>query len=174
MRFFKLSHLNLRRVVSSNGSGNQFLKIRNGGASESIWISLKTSLFSRIIYALWVIFMILYHNADMVMMEDEWLIWIERDYESFSRPKWNLSKDGCRDPWTVESVRIVKGDTRIHGRPIWSEFLRGWRDPRTADLVRFLKEVCRESLPGINGRPIWSESLKGNAGIHEPPNQTEF
>ena len=36
VNFFKLSHLNSRRVVSSNGSGNQFLKIRNGGASESI------------------------------------------------------------------------------------------------------------------------------------------
>ena len=65
----------------------------------------------------------------------------------------NLSeflKGGCRDPRTVESVRILKmgmqGSTEDRIGP---NFDRG--------------------IAGIHGPPIWSKFLKGNAGVHEPP-----
>ena len=64
----------------------------------------------------------------------------KRDYESFSRPKRNLSKGECRDPWTVESVRIVNEDIRIHGPLIWSIF---------------------KGDEGVHGPPIWSILKEG-------------
>ena len=104
---------------------------------------------------LWVAFIIL--NC----YDGSWMSHIhrKRDYESFTRPKWNLAKIGCRDLWTIQSVRIVNGDTRIHGRPNRSIFYkRESRDRGTADLVEILK---RESTdPRKFGLSIWFDFLK--------------
>ena len=98
--------------------------------------------------------------------DGSWMTHIDRkrDYESFSRSKWNLEKDG-RDPRTADLVVIFKG---------------GWRDPRTADLVVIFKGGSTDCRFGLNfkkgkqGRPNWSKFLKEKAGTHRPPIWSEF
>ena len=82
--------------------------------------------------------------------DGSWMTHIDRkrDYESFSRSKWNLEKDG-RDPRIADLVVIFKG---------------GSTDRRFG--LNFKK--------GKQGRPNWSKFLKEKAGTHRPPIWSEF
>ena len=108
---------------------------------------------------LWVIFMILYRNADMVMMEDGWLIWIEREIMSHSLAPSEISRK-------MDAGNPCQGS--MDGR-ISPNCKMRYKDPRTADLVGIFKVD-----EGIHRPPIWSMFLKGYAGINGPPIWYDF
>ena len=81
------------------------------------------------VYALLIIFMILYHNADMVMMEDGWLIWIEKEIMSHSLAPSEISR---------------KVDAGIHGRSNLSELQKGIKGSTDGRFGPFFKREFRD------------------------------
>ena len=133
--------------------------MRNGGASESIWISLRTSLFSRIIYALWLIIYESYLWSCIVMRI--WWWWKMDDSYGLKERLWVILS-----PQVKSLERWMQGS--MDGR-ISPNCKRRYKDPRTADLVGIFKVD-----EGIHGPPIWSMFLKGYAGINGPPIWYDF
>ena len=98
--------------------------------------------------ALWIVFMIFNDGSEMSHIDRK------RDYESFSRPKWN--------PGDLDFLSRIIITYKFFKLEIRGRFTNRRIGP-------FFREVI-----GIQGPPIWSDFLEGNAGTHERSNRSEF